>query len=257
MNKGTRLLDRLPDTKPHPIPSEKVESALDYPPDFGPKSLDRQVQDLALKFRGIGEPHRKLFEYANNNWLPLPKGAEGWFAVPNWQKRSDLFRGTYGEAVLSAIGHRELMFSPELVAQGNLYQTERTEQAFRLLCDSQGNPDILLFPAQFGRKYRGYTIRKVRQIMAEGEFGMNTFGAATMVYTHSYRLFHYEQILSVDAIGDAFEYPDMPDDHFSVTFFGRNGKSFVGTNGTRMLCDWLGPVTGYQPILPSGFELNS
>jgi len=72
--------------------NEEVRSAYGYPRKHkGPKEIKEQIKALAKIF-GLDSSH--ALEYANN--LPqFPNGAEGWFAIPRWEKVAK----TYNEAV--------------------------------------------------------------------------------------------------------------------------------------------------------------
>ncbi len=74
---------------------EEVESNYGYFSGYKPKGIIEQTNILRQFFPGIGSADEKLAEQ------PLPPNAEGWFAIPRWEKIAP----TYGEAVGKGAGH--------------------------------------------------------------------------------------------------------------------------------------------------------
>jgi len=68
---------------------EEVQSSYAYPKGYKVKGITEQTNILRQLFPGIGFADEKLADQ------PLPPNAEGWFAIPKWEK----FAPTYGEAV--------------------------------------------------------------------------------------------------------------------------------------------------------------
>src|SRR5690606_21391644 len=68
---------------------EEVTSNYDYCSGYKPKGITEQTNRLRELFPGIGYADEKLVEGE------LPKHAEGWFAIPKWEKIAP----TYNEAV--------------------------------------------------------------------------------------------------------------------------------------------------------------
>src|ERR1043166_9456067 len=72
---------------------EEVESSYGYLSGYDkPKSLVEQVAALQKLFPELGECDDSIFAHGEKE---LPDGAEGYFAIPRWQK----FGKTYGEAL--------------------------------------------------------------------------------------------------------------------------------------------------------------
>src|SRR3989344_6999655 len=74
---------------PNEFADEEVASNYGYLSGYKPKCITEQTNILRQFFPGIGYANEKLAEQ------PLPEGAEGWFAIPRWQKVAK----TYPEAV--------------------------------------------------------------------------------------------------------------------------------------------------------------
>ena len=83
---------------------EEVESSYAYPKGYKVKGITDQTNILRQLFPGIGFADEKLADQ------PLPPNAEGWFAIPKWEK----FAPTYGEAVekvLAMIGSKRKFYN--------------------------------------------------------------------------------------------------------------------------------------------------
>ena len=74
---------------PNEFADEEVESTYGYLSGYKPKNITEQTNRLRELFPGIGYANEELAQ------RPLPSGAEGWFAVPRWQKVGK----TYEEAL--------------------------------------------------------------------------------------------------------------------------------------------------------------
>ena len=84
--------------------NEEVQSSYAYPKGHKVKGITEQTNILRQLFPGIGFADEKLADQ------PLPPNAEGWFAIPKWEK----FAPTYGEAVekvLAMIGSKRKFYN--------------------------------------------------------------------------------------------------------------------------------------------------
>lgn len=179
---------------------EEVESSYAYPKEYkGPKPIADQIKVITKIFDL--DPASAL-EYAKN--LPqLPDGAEGWFAIPRWEKIAP----TYGEAVQKVLAmiasKREFYdYSFGWIAEC-LRQHAKTAKMFQKLGDEQKDYDILVVPAQFGLRYRGRSVRRAREVFQANEFGLGAFAIGIMLLTHPEREVRWEQ-LHVYCAGDEF-----------------------------------------------------
>ena len=193
---------------------EEVESSYRYLSGYKPKGLNEQCNQLRILFSGIGFPNQDLLAQIEKGEVELPKNAEGWFAIPNWMKNPTIFGATYSEAlekVLSCIKQtRNGTFENYREGQldeKHLRQSARTVMFWKQLSEAQGNPDILIVPAQFGIRHRGRSVRRAREVFLTNEFGLGAFAVGIMVLTHPERLQHYDD-LWVDCAGDEFDDPD-------------------------------------------------
>lgn len=223
--------------------SGEVWSDHTYPLEYEPRPIKDQVMTLAEIF---GLDPRPALRFAEE--LPgLPKGAEGWFAIPRWQAVSS---ESYNEALQKALDllrqQRGLHNQREGRLGGEcLRQEDRTIEALEALAAEQEGSDILVLGAQLGLLHRGRSVRRTRELFGPEEFGLDTFGVAGILLTHPRRLrcFH----LGIYCAGD--KYAPLPfDDFWHVPYFdgGFEGDEIVfGTDwNARVLPDY-GAATGF------------
>jgi hypothetical protein len=214
---------------------EEVESNYGYLSGYKPKGITEQTNRLRELFPGIGYANEKLAE------ATLPPNAEGWFAIPRWEKIAP----TYNEAVQKVLdlikqtrdgkfyNYREGQLGPK-----QLRQHARTVSAFQKLGDEQKDNDILVVPAQFGLRHRGRSVRRAHEVMQSNEFGLGAFAIGIMLLTHPERLAHYDD-LYVDCAGDEFDDPDADVRFGHAPVF----RFYVGW--VRFGADWFGIADGY------------
>ena len=225
---------------------EEVKSGYVYPKEYkGPKPIEDQIKALAKIFDL--DPSQTL-EFAKN--LPeLPNGAEGWFAILKWQKVAN----TYGEAVEKVLEqikqqHKGNFCNWREGKLGGQYlrQHKDTVKKLQVLADQQKDCDILVVPAQFGRRHNGRNVRWVREIFMANEFGFGAFAIGCMLLTHPERLVSYHD-LWIDCPGDEYapaadgNFLDAPYFSFSVENV-RLGTLYIGNAGAH-----YGSVTGFLP----------
>ena len=182
--------------------NEEVPSSYGYPTGYKPKAITEQLDRLRELFPGIGTADEKLAEQAP------PLYAEGWFAIPRWEKLAD----TYGEALARVL---------ELIAKSregefrnvekftreypprSLLQTERTDMMLKTLGEQQGDHDVLVIPAQFGFRHRGRSVRRARGVFTANEFGLGALAVGIMLLTHPERLMDIDD-LGINCAGDEY-----------------------------------------------------
>lgn len=199
----------LPVVKSPFFANEEVKSNYSYPQGYAVKPVCEQLVELSKHFNGLNTND----VLACSKELPaLPAGAEGWFAVPRWEKVAK----TYNEAVekvLDLIGKTRTFYNYRKGNLGPKYlrTSERTAVALQMLGEKQKG-DFLLIPAQFGLTHRGRSVRRVRVVYAPNEFGLGSFIVGCMILSHPERLVQWEQ-LHIDCLGD--EYSPGADGVFS------------------------------------------
>lgn len=198
---------------------EEVESSYGYLSGYKPKGITEQTNRLRELFPGIGYANEKLAEQV------LPGNAEGWFAIPRWEKVAP----TYGEAVQKVLDLIKQTrngafynYREGELGSNQLRQSAKTVSIFQKLGDEQKDQDILVVPAQFGIRHRGRSVRRAREVMNANECGLGAFAIGIMLLTHPERLNHYDD-LWIDCAGDEFA-PDADGDFSRSPYF----RFFVG-----------------------------
>jgi hypothetical protein len=188
---------------PNEFADEEVESSYGYLSGYRPnsKSIADQVKRLQELLPGIGCANEKLAEQ------PIPEGAEGFFAIPRWQKVGK----TYEEALQKVLdlikqtrngkfyNYREGKIGPD-----RLRLRAKTEKALETLGQQQEGNDILVIPCQFGLRHRGRSVRRGLEVMPAMEFGNDPFTIGCMLLTHPERLQHYDD-LWIDCAGAEYD----------------------------------------------------
>jgi hypothetical protein len=223
---------------------EETESSYGYLSGYKPKGITEQTNRLRELFPGIGYADEKLVEGA------LPPNAEGWFAIPKWEKIAP----TYNEAVQKVLdmikqtrngkfyNYRDGQLGPE-----RLRQMAKTAGVFQKLGDEQKDHDILVVPAQFGIRHRGRSVRRAREVFASNEFGLGAFAISIMILTHPERLMNYDD-LWIDCSGDEYDDPDSDVRFGRAPCFDFNGGEVeFGTNWFGIAGDRYGSASGFVP----------
>jgi hypothetical protein len=185
---------------------EDVGSDRGYPPTYCVRPVEAQVTELRKAFPALGACQEKLGR------LPLPEGAEAWFAIPRWEAVAP----TYNEAVEKII---EVLAKKRRISnriagrlgQEYLRQTERSRLARAILAEQQEGCDILVVAAQAGKLHRGCSARRTRAALAGNEYCLGVFAIASILLTHPERLSTGESLM-VDCGGD--EYSPRADRNF-------------------------------------------
>ncbi len=194
---------------------EETESSYGYLSGYEPKGITEQINRLRELFLGIGYADEKLVEQ------DLPQNAEGWFAIPRWER----IALTYGEAVQKVLDllkktrdGKFYNYRDGRLGSEYLRQSQKSIKAFKKIGDEQKNYDILVVPAQFGLRHRGRSVRRTREVMNQGEFGLGAFAIGIMLLTHPERLQHYDD-LYIDCAGDEYS-PDADSGFLDDPVFG-------------------------------------
>ncbi len=220
---------------------EEVKSRCGYFLGYTPKSITEQINILRQMVPGIGYAEEKIAGQL------LPDDAEGWFAIPRWEKIAP----TYSEAVQKVLemisrtqngkfyNYREGQLSKE-----HLRQHDKTEKMFQTLGDEQKDYDLLVVPAQFGLRHRGRSVRRTHEVFQANEFGLGAFAIGIMLLTHPERLRHNED-LWIDCAGD--EFAPVADGFFGrAPFFSfSDGKVRFGTRWVGDASDIYGSASGF------------
>lgn len=180
-----------------------------------PKGITKQVEDLLQRFPSLNPESALRYNHDVYPKLELPDWVEGPFAIPQPERVAPI----YGEAVKMTLtllnearNGKFYNYLGDNLGEAYLRQHERTVRMIQTLVEQQGNPDILIVPAQFGIRHRGRSVLRAREKFQAREFGLGAFGIGIMILTHPERLQHYDD-LWIDCAGD--EYAPDADGAFS------------------------------------------
>ncbi len=218
---------------------EEVGSNRVYPDNYRVRPLEAQATELRRVFPGLGNCHEKLGR------LPLPEGAEAWFALPRWQALAASYNDAV-EMVLEALGSKR-RFANRIAGRldkAYLRQHERSAMAEKILADQQQGNDILVVGLQAGMLHRGSSARRTRVAMAGNEFGLGVFAVACLLLTHPERLSTSETLM-IDCGGDEYSIRgDRTFDRVPLFDYDMSGLEFSMFYDDRARSLW-GTPTGF------------
>lgn len=265
VNNAKEFQERMSDiiyklTRDNLFEKEEIKSDYKYPSVYKPENISNQIKTLREFFPNLGSANEKLAEEK------LPPDAEGWFAIPRWEKIAP----TYHEAAKKVIKahcksertNREFFENTTLgLLKANIIfrHTERSIWAFQKLRDEQKAHDILIFPAQFGLRHKGRSSRRAREVMSFNEFGLGVFEVGIMLLSNPKRMrgnalevacaaTEYEFINNKSDDGGFYlkqEYYDNGDldDFTHIFYYGSSGS--VETMGKMIPHDFIGSASGF------------
>jgi hypothetical protein len=181
----------------------------------------------------------------NAQRLPeLPKGADGWFAVPNWKKVFSSHRKAL-EIAFHAIGEtRE--FGNSLRSELSMLNESETERDFN---DQEG--DILIIAAQFGNRHRDVRIYEIGSSLNAREFEIGAFELACMLLTHPDRLSTQDPNKSLVCTGSRFT---RESDYYCATLFGFGSRG--DSKCSRRYLIFSQTHVSEKSTIPTGFIFN-
>lgn len=239
-------LDELLEVETFSDEEEGFDAQYDYPPGFAANPISDQIALIWQHFPGR-YPNQELLAKVKAGTAPLPPGADGWYAILNPR----VVAPTYNEAVekiIEILGSTRALenYVKGELGTNKLRQHARTAHALDLISEAQGNPDILLVPAQFGKRHAGRSVRRARYVFESKEFGLGAFGVANMLLTHPKRLVHYDN-LWIDCPGDEYDY-DADGKWSGAPLFGfGDGRLEFDTRWADGAHSVYGSVSGFVP----------
>ncbi|MGA2667075.1 MAG: hypothetical protein ABSE91_03230 [Patescibacteria group bacterium] len=235
---------------------EEVPSKYGYLSGYSkPAGLTEQCNQLRAVFPGVGYANHDLLQQIEKGEVELPVGAEGWFAIPNWMKNPGTFGSTYSQAVqtvLNAIKKardgRFYNYREGQIDEKHLRQSARSKKFWKELAEVQGNPDILVVPAQFGIRHRGRSVRRARVVIecTTGEFGLGAFVVGVMILTNPVRLQRYDD-LWIDCAGDEFSSGAGGQFDGAPCFRFRDDEVWFGSRWIDDASGCYGSASGFLP----------
>jgi len=166
------------------------KSNRDQPIDVIVADFERQLNILHKLFNCGTHYDVDFLIKANEN---CPAWVENFFANFDWRK----IDSKYGKSVRVVLEKIKKTFkfpvSKNLLSVNNslsyqyLRQEQKSVEALNKLHEMQNNPDILIVPAQLGRRYT-LSSRRVREVMDVNEFGLGILDVGLMFLTHPERI---------------------------------------------------------------------
>ena len=240
------------DGVPSKFESKWVRPAYGYPSEYqGPKPVEQQIQAIA---EILGLNPAQALEYAKN--LPaLPKGAEGWFAIPSVnavaakyfpdvtdpaEKYCQAIKLIHQKIAESRIFHNG---REGQIDRAHLRNSACTLKAMKKIAKQQKG-DIFIIAAQLGKRWGGYCVGLARDSFVEGEFGLTSFAAGSIILVHPER-FSCQEELDMDCPGD--EFSNRGDGQFdnSPSYRYNNGRIKFDANVISIPHEQYGPSSGY------------
>lgn len=223
---------------------EEVASEYGYPEGYAVKPVCEQLVELSKHFP---ELDTSSVLACSKETRELPAGAEGWFAVPKWEKVGKTYNDALKTVLTKIAGSRKFYnYRKGNLGPKYLRLSERTSTALEMLGKNQEG-DYLLIPAQFGMRHRGRSVRRVRELIGNSsEFGLGSFAVVCMTLAHPEQFIRWEQ-LHVDCAGD--EYAPDADGVFSCAplFFWSDGEVRFSAYWVDSPSSGPGSASGFLP----------
>jgi len=186
-----------------------------YPQGFRIRTVQEQLEVLTMFFPNLDASHAQ--ELASGD---LPAGAEGWAVIPRPNKFGT-YHGALGMVVELISKNRKF----KNMLEGNLTDrhlrlTEKTKQVQDKLTIEQPG-DYMVFPFQFGNKWRGDSVRDARFCFEDNEFGLGPYEVAILLLTHPDRITGRDQLI-IDCAGGEYR-PSAKGAFVKFLFFGWRG----------------------------------
>jgi len=250
-----KLIEELSAT--NQFAGEEVRSSYSYPKGYSVLALAKQI-DILRKIFNLSLGDTIAFVENVLPKLKLPEGAEGWFAIPSVDAVANRFFPEVADPaekycwavdlVLEKLGssrkfynYRRGQITPE-----RLQRVERTAQMLAEIAKVQTG-DILIIPAQFGKRHAGKSVRRAREVFRADEFGFGAFEGGCMLLTHPEREQLWEQ-LHMDLLGDKFDDPGNDLRFALAPLFGfSDGQLEFGMSGFHGTYERYGSVSGFLP----------
>lgn len=200
----------------NPFAKEKVKVRYFYPKDWSPTTIFDQLGVVLGYYPDLDASH--VVEVAKG--IEVPQAADGLFVIPKPTRVAAKLgiENPYGEGygqllettVLTHLASQRKFYNyraGELTAD-RVRMRQSAANALRKL-EEETPGDFLVFPAQTGQKWGGYSPRNARFEMERGtiEFPLPAWVVGHVLLTRPKRLYQYEH-LAIDCPGDEYRFED-------------------------------------------------
>lgn len=188
----------------------------------------------------ITEQQKQVFEDIKKGIAgTLEKPTEGTFLIPKWQTIAK----TYPEALqkmLDAISASRSFYNYRSDSMDRFKESEGKIAAMKKL---KTDGDYYVLDAQLGNKWKGKSVKEVRESYTEGEFGLGAFEVACILVQYPEILQSYTD-LWIDCPGDEYAFGG-----FSIApYFNFNdGQVKFDTNDVSFAYGFYGSASGFVP----------
>ena len=182
--------------------NEEVESTRGYPANYQVKPICEQLFALSKYFPDWDTAGTLAYAKTLGS---LPKGAEGWFAIPKYERTVSVPYSQAVEKVLGALASQRQFYNWQAGKLGEKYlrQSDLTKDIIlKKLAYQTG--DFYIVAAQFGKRHAGKSVRRAREVFEPNEFGLRSFDVACMLLSHPER-FQSSEDLFIDCPGDEYD----------------------------------------------------
>ena len=239
----------------NPFAKEKVEVRYFYPDGWKPTSVEEQLSVLQGFYPGLVGSH--VVEIAGGIIGPLD--ADGLFVVPKPGSVAaklgieDPFGEGYGQLLETTVlvhlaGQRKFHnYRAGKLTPDRVRVRRSTADALRKL-EEKTPGDFLVFLAQTGKKWGGYSPRNSRWEMERGtaEFALPAWVVGHIVLTNPARLDKNEHLF-VDCPGDEYRFEDAAEFPYCLHFRFRDGRlEFLGSGWLDAANDGCGSASGFS-----------
>lgn len=206
---------------------QEVSSKYTYPPEYkGTKDLHTQIQTLVGILPGLNVERTWTWYNEVYTNLEVPDWVKGVFAVPSECALQRIFHADIIDRATAYCASVNLLMNKLAASRkfynyregqidpAHLWRTEKTTEMLDALWVLQGQPDIIVLPAQLGLRHRGRSVLRARECFVGNEFGAGSLEALAIALTHPERFVRWEQL-----------HEDIPGDYFSSGADGQADKA--------------------------------
>ena len=227
--------------QPNQFANEEISSTYGYPKGYQVRPIAEQVARLKELFPELNGAN---LEIAKGE---LPEGAEGWFAIPRWDKLGKSYAEAFEQRIIPALAFAFPKFYNYRVGEVSakyLRQHQRTIEMYERLATEQEEYDILIVPAQFGLRHRGHSVCRAREMFVANEFGLGAFAVGCMLLANPGRLVRWEQ-LHIDCGGDEYDWSTGGDWACCPCFYFLGGRVRFYARGVDVALQDFGSASGF------------
>ena len=243
-------------TEVNPFVEEKTDLRWFYSDGWKPTSVEEQLAVLQGFYPDLDGSH--VAEIAAG--ITVPEDADGLFVVPKPSsiaaklRISDPFGEGYGQMLeASVLAHLASQRKFHNYRAGELTPDRvRVRQsaayAIRKLEEEQPEGDFLVFPAQTGKKWGGYSPQNAQwniERKSENEFPLPAWCVGHIILTNPTRLDRYE-ILWIACPGDEYRFEDDVEFQYCLYFYFNDGQLGFSLRWLDDAVDFCGSASGFS-----------